>query len=95
MIHGGLWDGCNFYDLYKLAETPYDWHSAIFEYAANFRITIFSTPFDESAVDLLESLNIPAYKIASFEATDLPLIRYVASKGKPMIMSTGMSIKAK
>ncbi|MCT7584816.1 pseudaminic acid synthase [Aliarcobacter butzleri] len=92
MIDGGtLWDGKNLYELYQEAYTPWEWHKKLFDYARSLDIDIFSTPFDKTAVDFLETLNPTAYKIASFEITDYELVRYTASKQKPIIISTGIA----
>lgn len=93
VIHEGPWAGQTLYQLYDSAHTPWDWHEPLFEFAKNIGIDIFSSPFDETAVDFLESLGSPFYKIASFEAIDLPLIESVASTKKPVIISTGMADK--
>ncbi len=91
MIKDGLWDGQSLYELYKKAYTPWEWQGELKQYADKIGIDFFSTPFDYTAVDFLESINVPCYKIASFEAIDYPLIKYAAKFGKPMIISTGIS----
>jgi pseudaminic acid synthase len=91
MIRGGLWNGKTLWDLYSKAQTPFEWHKELFDYAKKIKITCFSTPFDESAVDLLESLNCPIYKVASFEMNHIPLIKKIAKTKKPIIISTGMA----
>jgi len=93
LIKGTIWEGRNLYELYQEAYTPWEWHKEIFEEAKKEGLICFSSPFDKTAVDFLEELDVPAYKIASLEITDIPLIEYVASKGKPVIISTGIATK--
>jgi len=88
---GTIWDGRTLYDLYSEAYTPWEWQKELMEYANSIGLIFFSTPFDKTAVDFLEELDVPVYKVASFEIMDIPLIEYIASKGKPMIMSTGVA----
>ncbi|NHM06454.1 pseudaminic acid synthase [Flavobacterium sp. CYK-4] len=94
VIQGTIWEGKKYHELYQEAYTPWQWHEALFKAAQEEGLICFSSPFDKTAVDFLESLNAPAYKIASFEITDIPLIEYVASKGKPVILSTGIAQEA-
>ncbi|MFN5333773.1 MAG: pseudaminic acid synthase [Bacteroidota bacterium] len=91
LIKGTIWNGKNLYQLYQEAYTPWEWHAEIMKVAKEVGLVFFSSPFDKTSVDFLESLDVPAYKIASFEITDIPLIEYVASKGKPVIISTGIA----
>ncbi len=90
-IRGGLWNGKTLWDLYQKAQTPFEWHKELFNYAKKLKIICFSTPFDETAVDLLESLDCPFYKVASFEMNHIPLIKKIAQTKKPIIISTGMA----
>jgi pseudaminic acid synthase len=91
LIKGTIWEGKNYYQLYQEAYTPWEWHAELFKVAKEEGLICFSSPFDKTAVDFLENLDVPAYKIASFEITDIPLIEYTASKGKPIIISTGIA----